>query len=149
MHKSSRLIFLLIICFSMISGYLLSSISLVGRVGIGLFYHEYKFLKVWWKGGVLVFIVWLLVWWLQVFLKKKIKDSTMRLLHSIFLIIAMAGLFFSYNDFRTTIAHRWLGERFHLGVYLFWIGWIMITVYTWLQNTRGALNDKSKSENNN
>ncbi|CAA9510987.1 MAG: hypothetical protein AVDCRST_MAG96-2457, partial [uncultured Segetibacter sp.] len=36
--------------FSVITGYLLSAISLVGRAGISLFYTQYQFLKTWWQG---------------------------------------------------------------------------------------------------
>lgn len=132
MNKRDTITFLVLTCFSILAGYLLSAISWVGRIGIGLFYHEYKFLKVWWKGALIVFVVWMIVWLVQSVLRKKLTSSAKNLLHSIFLMIAIAGLYFSFSDFRHTISHRWLGERFHLGVYLFWIVWIGITIYTWL-----------------
>ena len=58
--KYYKLIFLLAI-LSTVSGYLLSKASLVGRIGINLFYKEYKFLKVWWQGALVVFIVLLIL----------------------------------------------------------------------------------------
>jgi hypothetical protein len=45
------------------------------------------------------------------------------------LVLALIGLYFTYQDFRHNTAHRWLGERFHLGGYLFWIGWMAISVF--------------------
>ena len=44
------------------------------------------------------------------------------------MLIAVAGLYFSYHDFRNTLSHKLLGEGFHLGVYLFWLGWIGISI---------------------
>lgn len=119
--------------FSIISGYLLSAISLVGRVGIGLFYQQYRFLKIWWKGALLVFAVWSFVWIFQLLVRKKINVVRANVLHSIFLILGIVGMYFSYNDFSHTISHRWLGERFHLGVYLFWSGWLALTISVWVQ----------------
>ncbi len=138
MNKRDTITFLVLTFFSIIAGYLLSAISWVGRIGIGLFYHEYKFLKVWWKGALIVFVVWMIVWLVQSVLRKKLTSSARNLMHSIFLMIAIAGLYFSFSDFRHTISHRWLGERFHLGVYLFWIVWIGITIYTWLPTAGGS-----------
>ncbi len=132
MNKRDTITFLVLTCFSILAGYLLSAISLVGRIGIGLFYHEYRFLKVWWKGALIAFVVWMIIWIVQSVFRKKLTISGRNLMHSIFLIVAVAGLYFSFSDFRHTISHRWLGERFHLGVYLFWIVWIGITIYVWL-----------------
>ena len=132
MNKRDTITFLVLTFFSIVAGYLLSAISWVGRIGIGLFYHEYKFLKVWWKGALIVFVVWMIVWLVQSVLRKKLTASGRNLMHGIFLMLAIAGMYFSFSDFRHTISHRWLGERFHLGVYLFWIVWIGITIYTWL-----------------
>jgi hypothetical protein len=53
------------------------------------------------------------------------------------LLIAIAGLLFSYADFRHTLSHRWLGERFHLGVYLFWLVWMAICVFILLKKRVG------------
>lgn len=113
--------------FSLIDGYLLSAISLIGRAGISLFYKQYEFLKIWWKGALLAFTVWIALFILQSVLFKKIKS--LNIISTVLLSIAIAGLSFSYFDFRNTLSHRWLGERFHLGVYLFWLGWIAIVIY--------------------
>ena len=126
----NNLIFLLCLSFfSLIAGYLLSSISFVGKIGIGLFHSEYQFLKTWWKGSLLVFSAWIILWIIHVLLKKRLAPSRNILACVVSLIIALSGLYFSFYDFRHTLSHRWLGERFHLGVYLFWLGWVGILIF--------------------
>ena len=118
-----------LVLFSTLAGYLLSAISFVGRAGISLFYQQYQFLKIWWKGALLVFTVWFFLFILQIFLYRKTSKPTFTIVSAVLLLSAIAGLFFSYADFRHSLSHRWLGERFHLGVYLFWLGWIAISVF--------------------
>ena len=127
--KRKSLLVLLLVVLSGIAGYLLSKASLVGRVGISLFYKQYKFLKVWWQGGLLIFIVWMLLFYLQGRAQRRLSPVSARLLQMGAIVVAIIGLYFTYQDFRQTITHRWLGERFHLGGYLFWIGWIIISVF--------------------
>lgn len=115
--------------FSILAGYLLSAISFVGKAGISLFYQQYQFFKIWWKAALLVFSIWIVLFIIQTFLYKKVRKATFTMVSVIFLIAAIAGLFFSYADFRRSLSHRWLGERFHLGIYLFWLGWIAISVF--------------------
>lgn len=134
MYRKSTIIIFINAFFSIVAGYLLSAISLVGRVGIGLFYQQYRFLKIWWKGALLVFVVWLFVWIFQLLLRKKMTVAGANVLHGIFLTLGIVGMYFSYNDFRHTLSHRWLGERFHLGVYLFWTGWLSLTIYVRMQS---------------
>lgn len=127
--KCKSLLLVLLITLAGISGYLLSKASLVGRVGINLFYKEYKFLKVWWQGALLVFAVWMMLFLLQGLAQRKLKPLIARLIQVDAIIIALVGLYFTYSDFRHTTSHRWLGERFHIGGYLFWVGWIIISVF--------------------
>ena len=121
------ILFLLIL--SCISGYLLSKASLVGRVGIDLFYKEYKFLKVWWQGALTVFIVLAILYFVQLIITKRTNKSKAYLINIIAFILAIVGIYFTYQDFRNTNTHRWLGERFHLGAYLFWFGWMAISIF--------------------
>lgn len=118
---------------SLLAGYLLSAISFVGRTGIDLFYTKYRFLKSWWKGALIVFIVWMLLLAVQTVLEKKVKKATSTIIQWALLTVAIAGLYMSYADFRNSLSHRWLGESFHLGVYLFWLGWIVITIFMLLK----------------
>lgn len=118
-----------------IAGYLLSKASLVGRVGISLFYTQYKFLKTWWQGGLVVFIVWMILFFLQGLAKRKYAPLTSRMIQAGAIVVALIGLYFTYQDFRQNLSHRWLGERFHLGAYMFWIGWIIISVFYLTERT--------------
>jgi hypothetical protein len=120
---------LLMAGMAVLSGYLLSKASLVGRVGIRLFYQEYRFLAVWWKGALVVAIVWLFLFLVQRWLQRKVAPKRAKAAHLLCIALALAGLYLTYADFRQTLSHRLLGERFHLGAYLFWIGWIAISLY--------------------
>ncbi len=145
--KRNSILVISLVFFSLITGYLLSAISFVGRAGISLFHTQYQFLKTWWKGALLVFIVWIALFILQSVLYKRVSKSTSNIIQTVLLMIAIAGLYFSYSDFRNTLSHRWLGERFHLGVYLFWLVWIVITIFITLQ--KKPLEDITEIENDN
>jgi hypothetical protein len=121
---------------SVVSGYLLSKASLVGRAGINLFYKEYKFLKLWWQGSLVVFGCLMLLFVIQNFLNTRFQSSYARLIHILAIIAAAIGLYFTYNDFRTSLNHRLLGERFHLGAYLFWFGWMIISLFFLSRNAK-------------
>lgn len=147
--KRNHVLLISLAFFSIIAGYLLSAISLIGRAGISLFHTQYQFLKTWWKGALLVFIVWLALFIIQSVLYKRVSRKTSNIIQTVLLMMAIAGIFFSYTDFRNTLSHRWLGERFHLGVYLFWLGWIAITIFLALQrkplaNITGIQGDKEQ-----
>lgn len=114
---------------AVLSGYLLSKINIIGRAGIALFYKEYRFFKTWWKGALVVFAAWLFLFWFQGFLQRKLARQQATLLHIAALVIAAIGLYFTYRDFRQDLSHRIVGERFHLGFYLFWIGWMLISLF--------------------
>lgn len=127
--KRNVYLFALLLLLSLISGVLLSKASLVGRTGINLFYKEYKFLKLWWQGSFVVFATLLAVFGIHSLLEKVLSGKLANRAHVLSIVIALTGLFFTYQDFRHSLSHRLLGERFHLGAYLFWIGWIMIALY--------------------
>ena len=55
--------------------------------------------------------------------------KTAKTIKLFFLLVCLAGLYFTFRDFRTTLSHRWLGERFHLGIYLYWIGLCIISLF--------------------
>jgi len=128
MKRSTSLSFFLLI-LSVLSGIMLSNATWVGKIGMGLFYKEYTFLKVWYKGAALVFLVLMTLYTLQSLAQKTLAHSTAKIIHIIALLTAVSGLIFSYLDFRKDFSHRLMGERFHIGVYLFWIGWLIISIY--------------------
>ena len=119
-----------------LSGYLMSKASFIGRLGMTYFYKEYRFLKTWWKGALAVFVVWMIVLIVQTIVEKKLKKRTASLIHIVFILLALLGLYFTYSDFQNTTSHRWLKEKFHIGAYLFWLGWIIISVFCMFQKRK-------------
>lgn len=126
--KPAKWVVLFLVILSVISGYLMSKASLVGKAGMSLFYTEYNFLKVWWKGAGLIFIALIVLFIIHGRVQQRAARRKARSFHFIAVIFAVTGLYFTYNDFRHSLSHHLLGERFHLGVYLFWIGWIIISI---------------------
>jgi len=140
--RSNLLFIFFLAVLSIISGFLLSRMSWIGRVGINLMHKEYKFLKVWYKGAGVVFVVWMLLFLLQSMVQKKLSLASSRMVHIAAIIIAIAGLYITYKDFRTDFSHGLLKERFHLGAYLFWIGWMSISLFFLTKPTAVAVPDK-------
>jgi len=120
---------LLLTGLSVLAGYLLSKASLVGKTGIHFFYKQYKFLNHWYKGAALVLGLWLLLFGLHRWLLHKLPAAKAKFLFFLSMAVALIGLFLTYSDFRNDFSHRLLGERFHLGAYLFWIGWVLIALF--------------------
>ena len=116
----------LLIALAGLAGWLLSHISLLGRVGISVAYREYGFLKTWWMGAALVLAVWVAAYWMHNVALRRWPRR--RKSHLITLVLAVLGLYATYADFRGDLTHRWLGERFHLGAYLFWIGLMLVSL---------------------
>ena len=129
MRKSTSFILLLLAALAALSGYLLSKASLVGKVGMTLVYKEYSFLKVWWQGALAVLAAWLVLLLIQGVVNRRAKGGNAALAQIVALVLAAIGLFFTYQDFRNNLSHRLLGERFHIGGYLFWIGWMIISLF--------------------
>ena len=114
---------------SAVSGLLMSKASWIGRVGISLFHKEYNLLKVWWEGGLAVFIFLLALFILQSLIENKLPFWLAKFLHFILLVAALGAAYLTYDDFTTDISHRLLGQRFHLGFYLVCAGWILICIF--------------------
>ena len=132
--KRYSLFFISLIPFSILSGYLLSKASLIGRTGINLFYKEYKFLKVWWQGALVAFIAWAVLAFFLSIIQHKTSKKQSHIIYIVILLLGAIGLYVTYYDFRHTLTHRLLGERFHLGGYLFWIVWMLISIcFLWQQ----------------
>ena len=128
MKGSKGLVFFLLI-LSIIIGYLMSKVSLVGKAGMSLFYRRYNFLKIWWKGTLLILLALTALYFLHKFIQGKYSLMQGKMFYKVSCFLALTGLYFTYDDFRHTLSHRLLGERFHIGVYFFWIGWIAISLY--------------------
>lgn len=144
--KKNTGIILFIVCTSIISGYLMSKASIIGKAGMSLFYREYNFLKTWWKGASLMLAALVILYIIQGIVQRKYPPAKAKTIYIFNCVLSVIGLYFTYNDFRHTLSHRLLGERFHLGVYLFWLGWLGISFF-YLANLRHdatAIEDKRK-----
>lgn len=120
---------LLLAGLSCFSGWLMSQPSLVGKVGIDLFYKEYQFLRTWWQGSMVVFSVLIFLTLLQGFIFLRSGRKKNNWIQVFMILLALGGLYLSYYDFHHTTTHRWLRERFHIGAYIFWMSWIIISIY--------------------
>lgn len=127
-RKPSLLLLLLLLALAAVSAYLLSRPSIVGRIGIDLFYKEYAFLKTGWKTFLYMVVLYGLIYGVLVFASGR-QISSGRKTALIILLLGLAGAVYTYYDFRHTVSHRLLGGRFHLGAYLFWAGWLMLPLY--------------------
>jgi len=116
-----------------IAAYLVSKISFLGKVGIAVFYREYSFLRSGWKTFLLFFVIQLVLILLLNYALKRVSKKTMKLLGSALFFTGLIALWATYYDFQYTFAHRLLKERFHLGFYLFWIGWMSTCIYFMMQ----------------
>lgn len=120
---------LFLAALSAVSGYLMSNMSWIGRVGVNLMHKEYKFLKTWWQGGGVVFGVLLLLFGIQYLLQRKLPFVLAKVVHVLLFGAAVYGLYFTYSDFSDDWTHKLLREVFHVGAYMFWAGWMFISIF--------------------
>ena len=118
----------MLIVLSGISGYMMSMGSWIGKIGMGIAYKDYLFMNTWWKGALAVFGIFLLLFIMHAALQRTLSVVAARISHIIALLIAIGGLYLTYHDFRADFSHRLMGERFHIGFYIFWLGWIFIAL---------------------
>lgn len=119
---------------SLLSGILMSKMSFLARTSMNIFrkkYQYYEFMRTWWQGALAVFSVLMLFMVIQLLVKKRYPKTVSTVVQAGSLLLAIAGLYLTYHDFRHDLTHRWVGERFHLGFYLFWIGWMIVSIYVW------------------
>ncbi|PQJ10038.1 cytochrome d ubiquinol oxidase subunit II [Flavipsychrobacter stenotrophus] len=120
---------LLLAGLSAVSGFLMSNMSWIGRIGINLIHKEYKFLKVWWQGALAVYVALLVLFVVQYIIQKRTHFVVGKLLHVLCFAAAIGGLYFTFSDFSNDITHRMLRDVFHVGAYLFWVGWMLISIF--------------------
>jgi len=134
---------------SVISGVLLSKMSLLARTGISVFkkkYALYAFMKTWWQSAFLFFGVLMLLLIVQRKLQQRLSVRNGVMLQIACIFLALMGLFYTYNDFRSDLTHRWAGERLHLGFYLFWLGWVSVSLFLLVQKKTVPLKDLGKKD---
>lgn len=129
MKRNYPLLIFILALISLLSANLTKGVSLVGKIGINLFYKEYKFFKVWWQAALVCFALMIVVVVLLFFIDRSLNGRTRKIVLLILFFVFLMGLYFTFKDFRTDFSHRLLGERFHLGVYLYWIGFCITSLF--------------------
>lgn len=126
--KNKSILILVQGILSLISGVLVSKMSIIGKIGITLIYREYSILKVWWKAALLFFSLQLIV---ILFLSTIQHLSTIKntvLVAICLCMVGILGIYLTYIDF-TESTHKMLNTSFHSGVYLFWLGYFITCSY--------------------
>ena len=129
MKRNYPLLIFILTLISLLSGNLTKGVSFVGKMGINLFYKEYKFFKVWWQAALVCFAAMIIVTVLLYFIDKSLRGVTRKIVLLLLFFVFLSGLYFTFKDFRNDLSHRLLGERFHLGIYLYWIGFCVISLF--------------------
>ena len=128
MNKNLLSLNAILLPLAVIIGWTLSKATVIGKVGIHFLHREYSFLNSWWKGALLVWIVWLALEFIQYRIWKRSRPNINLAIQTSLIFLAIVGLYFTYLDFKT-FSHGLLGDRFHIGGYLFWIGWCIISLF--------------------
>lgn len=133
-------VLLLLTILSVICGYLFHKISWIGRLGINIAYDEYTIFKSWWKSSLLVFGIYMALYLIHYMACKNKPQRSVIIINIASILLAIGGLYYTYHDFRTDFSHRITGERFHLGFYLFWVGWIVINLHFIIRKQANSAN---------
>lgn len=110
----------------------------MGKIGISFFYKQFSFFQSWWQSALVCFGLMLVIGLILYFIDRALSGIKRKMVLILFFLIFLAGLYFTFRDFRTDLTHRWLGERFHVGIYLYWIGFCIMSLFF-------ALTDKKKA----
>ena len=127
MKKSTSLL-LFQALLSVVSGILITQMSLLGRIGIHPMYRQFMIFRSWWKTALLLFAVQCLVIGLLWSIRKMVHLSAAKKVAWLLLIVGIVGFAATYWDFSTTM-HKVMKAKFHFGFYLFWIGWWVSCLY--------------------
>ena len=127
--KNKWIILLLLqVIVSLISGILLSKMSIIGRIGVSTMYTEYGFLKHWYKGFAAVLVAQIILIAILWLVKRFTTYKNFSIVNLVFIILGLLGLLYTYYDFTST-SHKYMNDQFHWGGYLFWIGWFITCFY--------------------
>jgi len=125
MMKNKWVILILIqVIVSLVSGILLSKMSLIGRIGVSTVYSEYGFMKHWYKGFAVVLLIQLLLMAILWTVKRSASYKNFSIVNLILIITGLIGLLYTFYDFTST-SHKYMNSQFHWGGYLVWIGWFI------------------------
>lgn len=127
--KNKWIILLLLqVIVSLISGILLSKMSIIGRIGVSTVYTEYGFLKHWYKGFAAVLLAQIILIAMLWLVKRFTTYKNFSIVNLVFIILGLLGLLYTYYDFTST-THKYMNDQFHWGGYLFWMGWFITCFY--------------------
>lgn len=137
MKRNYLLLFFILIGIAVLSGNLTAGMSWVGHIGINFFFKQYGFLKSWWHSALICLGCLLIVGAILFFIDSTLSGIKRKTILLFFFVLFLSGLYFTFRDFRQDLSHRWMGERFHVGIYLYWIGACIISLFF-------ALTEKNK-----
>lgn len=129
MKRNYLLLVFILVFLSLLSGNLTAGVSLVGKIGISFFYKQFSFFQSWWQSSLVCLALMLVVGAILYFIDRSTNGLKRKIVLIACFLIFLAGLYLTFRDFRTDLTHRWLGERFHVGVYLYWIGFGIISLF--------------------
>jgi hypothetical protein len=138
MLTPNRRLFLLIVSqllLCWLETYLISKISLIGKIGIATVYKEYHWLRIFWKTYLILSIFQIAVILTLYMIEKRSAKKITNMISTTLFVAGLAGLVLTFQDFLHDYAHRLLKERFHLGFYIFWLSWMATCAY-WLFSNR-------------
>jgi hypothetical protein len=127
MLTPARRIYTLLLCqllLCWLETWLISKISLIGKIGIATVHHEYALLRSFWKTYLLLSLLQVAVIITLYILGKRSSKKITNLVSTVLLVAGLLGLLVTFQDFLHTYTHRLLKERFHLGFYIFWLSWM-------------------------
>lgn len=137
MLTPARRVFTLLICqllLCWLETYLISKISLIGKVGIATVHHEYALLRSFWKTFALLSVLQVALIITLYLLGKRSSKKITNLVSTVLLVAGLLGLLVTFQDFLHTYTHRLLKERFHLGFYIFWLSWMCSCLFFLFSN---------------
>lgn len=129
MKRNYLLLIFILVFLSLLSGNLTAGVSLIGKIGISFFYKQFSFFQSWWQSSLVCLALMLVVGILLYFIDRSLQGINRKIVLIISFLVFLVGLYFTFRDFRTDLAHRWLGERFHVGIYLYWMGFCIISLF--------------------
>ena len=117
----NKIILILFLAFSsLLSGILISKMSLLSKVGITFIYDDYTILKSWWQTALIMFIIQAVIFVILSAIQYK-KRSLLKHFGfpALFLVIGIIGMYLTFVDFTET-SHRMMNISFKSGFYIFW-----------------------------
>ncbi|MDO4881498.1 MAG: DUF4499 domain-containing protein [Capnocytophaga sp.] len=109
---------------SVISGVLIYKMSLIGRIGIHLWFRKYIIFRSWWKTALLLLLVQGIIIFVLALVRNIASKKGAQWTNYTMLLLGIIGCFATYLDFTMT-SHKLMKNSFHSGFYLFWIGWFI------------------------